>query len=219
MKILPIQIRNLRNGDKKIEKTLEKAAKYYESQLWDEDIGCYIYDNTNSPNSVAILADALEGHFNLLVCGVEPVLPEDKVRKMLQRIYYYNFLVYNSKLAQRKQGLGVVNGIRINKSKKVVDDSFENFPKFEASLVEGSFQARESWIGVCYTLAALLMLYDEKQKAIEIIKSVYQGVWNGGFHFQTPEAVFPDASFRATSYMRPLSVSSIVYVLQNKELL
>lgn len=103
------------------------------------------------------------------------------MKKMLKRIYYYNFLIYNSKLAQKKQGLGVVNGIRINKSKKIVDDSFEDFTKFEASLVEGSFQARESWIGVCYTVAALLILYDEREKAIEIIKSVYQGLNN--FYF------------------------------------
>lgn len=56
----------LKEWRQKIEKILEKGSKYYESQLWDEDIGCYIYDNTKSPNSVAILADALEGHFNLL---------------------------------------------------------------------------------------------------------------------------------------------------------
>ena len=110
----------------------------------------------------------------IIVCGVEPILPEEKVKKMLQRIYYYNFELYNTKLAESKQGLGAVNGIKVLKS-KIVDNKDKDFVKFDAKVVEGSFQARESWTGVCYNLAALFILYGEKDKAFEIIKSVYQG--------------------------------------------
>lgn len=213
------------NWSTKITNLLPNAIKHYENRLWKD--GYYYYDDSGSENSNSLMADALQGHFNLLICEIEPILPKDRVKSMLNKIYEFNFKKFNENLHKfskdsKKRGLGVVNGMKIGKIGTKID--------------EASFQSRETWIGVCYTLAALLILEGEKEKGLEIVESIYEGVWNCGFHFQTPEAILEgffsfllfffhtklfnnnkDGRYRAASYMRPLSISSVLYALNNKQ--
>lgn len=168
---------------KKIEKLFPTALKYYEIQLWkgedQNNGGFYYYDNSKSKNSNSLMADAFQGHFNLLICGIEPVLNREKVNSMLSKIYRFNFQEFNQKLS--KKGCGMVNGMKTE----------ECVPKID----QASNQSKEVWIGVCYTIAALFLLEGEKEKAYEILKSIYENVWNRGYHFQTPEAVMGGLPF------------------------
>jgi non-lysosomal glucosylceramidase len=114
------------------------------------------------------------------------------VRSALQTIYDYNV----RRFADGQ--MGAVNGMRPDGT---VDVSSE--------------QSQEVWVGTNYALAAFMFGRGLTDEAWQIARGVYHVTYHRGFWFRTPEAYDINHNFRASLYMRPLSVWSIEQAIRS----
>ena len=160
---------------------LDTALQTYEDALWNGSY--YNYDNSDSPYHDSIMADQLAGQWYMDVVGL-PLLPDDHIRSALERIYEMNVMRYGN------GRLGAVNGMRPDGE---VDDS--------------SQQSVEVWSGTTYALSSLMMYRGMAEQAWATAHGAYLVTYEtGAFWFRTPEAWDADLNFRATIYLRPLSI-------------
>jgi non-lysosomal glucosylceramidase len=165
---------------------LDTARAVYEDTLWN---GTYFeYDE----ESDAIMADQLAGEWYARITGI-PTLPDEQVNSALNTIYEYNVQQFN-------QGqMGAVNGMTP-----------------DGNVVKND-QGREVWTGTTYMLAAHMLYRGLDEQGWNTAYGIYKHVYEtGGLWFRTPEAWEPSGNFRASMYMRPLSIWAIETALNQR---
>ena len=167
------------------------AAKYaelwrrgtasYRKRLWT---GSYLrYDGAEGRTPTASWPASWRASGIADATGLEPYLPPDEVRTALRTIVELNVRGFAG------GRMGAVNGTRPDGS---VDTSSE--------------QSQEVWPGVAYALAALLLHRGMDDEAWETAEGLVRTTYERGFWFRTPEAWDAAGNFRASLYMRPLSI-------------
>jgi non-lysosomal glucosylceramidase len=170
---------------------LDSGKASFEAKLWNGQY--YNFDASSGPTANSIMADQLAGQWYADATGLPPIAPPEHVTSALKKIYDYN--------VRRFAGgqMGAVNGMRPDGQ---VDTS--------------SNQSQEVWTGVTYALAATMLQRGLTIEAWDTAWGVYNVTYNGGFWFRTPEAYRSDRSFRASMYMRSLSIWAIEHALQTQ---
>lgn len=164
-----------------------KAA--YEAKLWN---GQYFnFDASGSPTADTIMADQLAGQWYADATGLPPIANPDFINAALKTIYQNNVQGFAG------GGMGAVNGMRPDGT---VDAS--------------SPQSQEVWTGVTYALAAEMLQRGLINEGWATAWGVYDVTYNHGFWFRTPEAYRSDLSYRASMYMRPLSIWAMEHAIQ-----
>jgi len=169
---------------------LEAGKISFEERLWNGRY--YNYDASEGPYSDSIMADQLAGQWYADATGLPPIVPVDHSVSALRTIYEYNVLQFMG------GEMGAVNGMRPNGR---VDTSGE--------------QSQEVWTGTTYGLAALMHHQGLTEEAWATAWGVYNVTYNRGYWFRTPEAYLADGNYRASMYMRPLSIWAIEYALSS----
>jgi non-lysosomal glucosylceramidase len=171
---------------------LEAGKVSFEEKLWNGQY--YDYDASEGPYSDSIMADQLAGQWYADATGLPPIVPVEHSLSALQTIYEYNVL--------RFQGgqMGAVNGMRPDGR---IDTSGD--------------QSQEVWTGTTYGLAALMHHQGLEDEAWATAWGVYNVTYNRGYWFRTPEAYLADGNYRASMYMRPLSIWAIEHALNGKD--
>jgi non-lysosomal glucosylceramidase len=160
---------------------LKRAQAVYEAKLWNGRY--YKYDSSESKTHDSIMADQFAGQWYLGYMG-QSVLPADHIRQGLRTIYENNVLKFGD------GQIGAVNGMRPDGT---IDTSSE--------------QSQESWTGVSYAVAATMFQHGLRDEAWKTAYGVYNATYvRYGYWFRTPEAYDVTGSYRASVYMRPLSI-------------
>jgi non-lysosomal glucosylceramidase len=162
----------------------ERARASFEQQLWLGDY--YAFDAGGGPSSDSIMADQLAGQWYADVCGLGDLLDPGRVVTALRTIHARNVCGF---AAGR---LGAVNGMRPDGH---VDESSE--------------QSAEVWVGTTYALAAFMLGRGLVAEGWETAEGAARMTWERGLWFRTPEAYDRDGNFRASLYLRPLSIWTI----------
>jgi non-lysosomal glucosylceramidase len=161
----------------------------YRERLWN---GRYFrYDGSGAESSESIMADQLCGQWYADATGLEPFATDDQVRSALRMIVEQNVRGFMG------GQMGAVNGTRPDGS---VDTSSE--------------QSQEVWPGVTYALAALLLHRGMDAEAWETAAGAVRMTYERGLWFRTPEAWDERGDFRATMYMRPLTIWAMEHALR-----
>ncbi len=180
------------DAQKVYEDQLAKAQAVYENTLWTGSY--YAYDSSTNASHDSIMADQLAGQWYLDFLD-EKVLPNDHVEKALHTIFDYN--VDNFADGQ----MGAVNGMKIT---GLVDTS--------------DIQSQEVWTGVTYALASMMLNRGLRDEAWKTAYGVYHVTYEKyGYWFRTPEAYDETGNFRATMYLRPLSIWAIDMAYRNTQ--
>ena len=161
--------------------TYRRALASYEATLWN---GQYYRFDARGPSRETIMADQVAGAWYAATVGLGDILPRDHVRRALQHVFAFN--------VRRFQGgtMGAVNGMRPDGT---VDDA--------------SDQSQEVWPGVTYAVAAHLLLLGLADEAWTTARGAYDVTYRTrGYWFRTPEAWNARGDFRASMYLRPLSI-------------
>lgn len=190
-------------------KYLEKGKAVFTKRLWNgEYFNIFSYKDKKGNLIVNndIQADQLAWAWYTKMLDLEPLVPEEMVKKALRKIYDYNFRKF------LKGRLGILNGMTAS-----------------GNLI-GTEQADEVWIGTNYGILALMHMYGMGQEADEIFEVLYKNLWQGGYQFMIPEAlgrhfeskdmslkVFRD--YRAPAYMRAGAVWAIPLAMEEKDVL
>ncbi|XP_033108066.1 non-lysosomal glucosylceramidase-like [Anneissia japonica] len=174
---------------------LERGKESYETKLWNGKY--YNYDCSGKYYSNSIMADQAAGHWILRACNFvspnNPVFPVDHIKSALQTIFELNVMGINNGT------FGAMNGVRPNGK---IDPS--------------SLQAEEVWTGVTYALAASMIQEGMVKEGFQTASGVYETCFNRlGFAYQTPEAYMAKKAYRSLGYMRPLSIWSMQWAVEN----
>lgn len=76
-------------------------------------------------------------------------------------------------------------------------------------------QSKEVWTGTTYGLAATMYHAGLIDEAFATAFGVYNVTYNMGYWFRTPEAYLENGDFRASMYMRPLSIWGLELAISN----
>ncbi|CAG0923998.1 unnamed protein product [Notodromas monacha] len=178
---------------------MSKAVGALDAQLWNGSY--YDFDSSSGDRRRTIIADQLSGLWSLLI-GLEswdrasvaieaplsPALNRSRIASILKTVFENN--------VEKWMGgeMGAVNGF----------SPVSGRPDITAA------QAEETWTGVNYALASIMLLYGMDREAFQTAKGIYTTVYDkSGLGFQTPEALTADKYYRAPGYMRPLSIWSM----------
>src|SRR5262249_12932292 len=123
---------------------------------------------------------------------LSPIAPAEHVRSALQTIYDYNV----RRFADGQ--MGAVNGMRP-----------------DGTIDRSSQHSEEVWTGTTYALAAFMLQRGLRDEAWATARGVYNVTYERGYWFRTPEAYDINGNFRASLYMRPLSVWAMEYALKH----
>jgi len=170
--------------------TLERARVAFEERLWAGSH--YRYDAGGGPSGDSVMADQLVGQWWADATALGDVVPAEHVRRALRTIFERNVQGFGD------GRMGAVNGTRPDRT---VDDSSE--------------QSQEVWTGTTYALAAFMLSRGLRDEAWATAAGVDRVVAERGYRFRTPEAYDVDGNFRATMYLRPLSVWAIEHALRD----
>ena len=174
---------------------LTKSTEVFEKQLWTGVF--YKYDDSGSRDDI-IMSDQLVGEWYARASLLPSLYPSDHISSALKTVYNYNYKMF------KKGELGVVNGF--NYKTRQVDYS--------------ALQSCEVWVGTVYGLVANMLQEGLEDEGWEIFKSMYQCIYQKlGYWYQTPEAWDVQGRYRAYAYMRPLSIWSIQWTLEHRDLL
>uniref|UniRef100_H2YFL2 Glucosylceramidase n=1 Tax=Ciona savignyi TaxID=51511 RepID=H2YFL2_CIOSA len=174
----------------KYHELLVRATQAYQDRLWNGEY--FNYDcSPNTNHSTSVMADQCAGQWFLLASGISDVLPDDRVKSALHKVFSLNVEKYHG------GSHGAVNGMRPH---GVVDNS--------------SVQSNEVWTGVTYALAATMIHKGMLKEGFRTASGIYRSCWQRyGMAFQTPEAVRRNHTFRSLAYMRPLSIWGMQHAL------
>ncbi|MBD3405264.1 MAG: glucosylceramidase [Candidatus Lokiarchaeota archaeon] len=180
-------------GDEKIvtkyQKILKNGLSVYEEKLWNGEY--FNFDSSEGKHSDSIMADQLAGQWYLHASGLEGIIEPVKARKAMESVYKFNVLGYAS------GKMGAMNGMR-------PDGSIDN----------SSMQSAEVWTGTTMGVAAEMIYEGLVDEGFNTAKGIYEVVYRDrGYWFRTPEAWTKDGNFRASMYMRPLSIWAIWHAL------
>ncbi len=171
------------------EERFKKAQKVYDEVLWNGEFDDY--EASGSKHQDSIMADQCAGHWYSLACGLGGVVPEDHARSALKTVFDHNVMGFEN------GRLGAVNGMRP-----------------DGKLDKTGMQSLEIWTGTTFALASALLQAGLRVEAFAAAEGIYNMVYEDyGLWFQTPEALSVDGHVRAISYMRPLCIWAIQWVL------
>ena len=77
-------------------------------------------------------------------------------------------------------------------------------------------QSAEVWTGTAYAVAALMIHRGMIKEAWKTAWGVYNVTYNRGYWYRTPEAYIENSNYRASIYMRPLSIWAIEHAYKNR---
>ncbi|MCW5849255.1 MAG: hypothetical protein KIT87_04165 [Anaerolineae bacterium] len=167
---------------------LAKGKPSFETKLWNGRY--YLYDSSGGPHSDSIMADQLAGQWYADATGLPPIVPAEHVASALKTIFDFNVKRFGD------GDMGAVNGMRPDGT---IDTSSE--------------QSQEAWGGTVYGLAAFMLHRGLRDQAWATAHGVYNVTYNRGYWFRTPEAYDVHNNFRASLYMRPLSIWAMEHAL------
>jgi non-lysosomal glucosylceramidase len=170
---------------------LERGTAAFEAKLWNGRH--YRYDTSAGPSADSVMADQLAGQWYADAAGLGHVVPPDRVERTLRTIYEMNVRGFAG------GEMGAVNGIRPDGS---VDTSSE--------------QSAEVWVGTTYALAAFMIGRGLTEEAWATAWGAYNVTYNRGLWFRTPEAYDEAGNFRASLYLRPLSIWAIEHAIRSR---
>lgn len=163
----------------------------FEGKLWNGRY--YDFDASGDPYADTIMADQLAGQWYADATGLLPIVPINHIALTLQTIYDRNVRGFEA------GSMGAVNGVRP-----------------DGSLDTSNLQASEVWTGVSYALAAFMLHRGLTDEGWATAWGVYNVTYNRGYWFRTPEAWDKRGNFRASMYMRPLSIWAIERALRTR---
>jgi non-lysosomal glucosylceramidase len=170
---------------------LDTGTATFDARLWAGTH--YRYDDGGGPSSESIMADQLAGQWYADATGLGDVVAPERVTTALRTVFERNVAGFGD------GEMGAVNGTRPDGS---VDESSEQSP--------------EVWVGTTYALAAFMLGRGLDEEAWQTARGAWNVVWNRGFWFRTPEAYDAAGNFRASLYLRPLSIWAIEHALATR---
>ncbi len=169
----------------------ERGQVAFDRRLWRGDH--YAYDDGAGPSSDSIMADQLAGQWYADATGLGTIVPADRVETALRTIHRMNVLGFGG------GRMGAVNGMRPDGT---IDPTSE--------------QSAESWVGTTYALAAFMIGRGLVDEGWETARGSAIVTYERGFWFRTPEAYDESGNFRASLYLRPLSIWAIEEALERR---
>jgi non-lysosomal glucosylceramidase len=170
---------------------LAAGTKAYESRLWTGTH--YRYDDGGGASSDSIMADQLAGQWYADATGLGDVVAPERVTAALRTVFERNVAGFQG------GAMGAVNGVRPDGS---VDRSSEQSP--------------EVWVGTTYALAAFMLGRGLDDEAWQTARGAWNVTYNRGFWFRTPEAYDETGNYRASLYLRPMSIWAIEHALAGR---
>lgn len=161
----------------------QKAEPNYVKDLWN---GKYFAYDTGSPYRDNVMADQLAGQWYADLTGLGPLVPEADVKTALDTIFRVNVMDF------AHGQMGAMNGMSP-----------------DGQLLRDNEQIHEVWTGVTLGLASFYMAEGMPERAYTTAKGVYNVVYQRGYWFRTPEAWDENGDYRASMYMRPLSIWAV----------
>lgn len=157
---------------------LEQATSVYQEKLWTGEY--FRYD----VQSTSIMSDQMAGMWYADITGLTGILPDEQVLSALQTVHDFNVMQYQD------GQMGAVNGMTA-----------------DGEIDRSSEQSQEVWTGTTYMLAAHMLRRGLTEQAWDTAFGVYHVVYEQhALWFRTPEAWNENGDFRASMYMRPLSI-------------
>jgi non-lysosomal glucosylceramidase len=176
----------------RFERWLAAGTAAYESKLWAGTH--YRYCAGDTPSADSIMADQLAGQWYADATGLGDVVDPGRVEQALRTVHEMNVVGFHDGL------MGAVNGVRPDGS---VDGSSEQSP--------------EVWVGTTYALASFMLGRGLDEEAWETARGAWNVVWNRGLWFRTPEAFDANGNYRASLYLRPLSIWAVEDALARRD--
>jgi non-lysosomal glucosylceramidase len=172
----------------RFEAILARASQTFESVLWQGSH--YRFDSGHGPSADAVMAGQLAGQWYADATGLGDLVAPDRIATTLRTIYAANVLGFAG------GRMGAVNG---------------TLP--DGSVDRSSMQSAEVWVGVTYALAALMLGRGLRDEAWHTARGVASVTYEGGLWFRTPEAYDEDGDYRASLYLRPLTIWAMEHAL------
>ncbi|HBE53827.1 MAG TPA: bile acid beta-glucosidase, partial [Cyanobacteria bacterium UBA11369] len=124
------------------------------------------------------------------------IVPVECTNTALKTVYDACFVRFNKYLSLPNP-IGAANGVK-------PDGSPEN---------PNATHPLEVWTGINFGLAAFMVQMGMKPQAFQLAEAVVQQIYNNGLQFRTPEAITAAGTFRASSYLRGMTIWTIYRVL------
>jgi non-lysosomal glucosylceramidase len=161
---------------------LTQSKPVYEAKLWN---GRFYRIDSGSKSEV-VMADQLCGEYYAQVCGLADIVPLAQVQSSLKTVYQTCFQgFYGGKF-------GCANGTNA-----------------DGTLITDTEHPSEVWTGINYGIAAFMIRNGLKREGFAIAEAVVRTIYENGMQFRTPEAITAVRTFRASMYLRPLSIWAI----------
>ena len=187
------EIANMRGDTSNVTKYstwITESKEAFEELLWTGEY--YRFDANGGNISDSIMSDQLAGQWYAYQSNLEPIAPIENIESALQKIYNFNVM---------KFGGGVMGAVNVMRSDGTVETAYE--------------QSKEVWTGTTYGLAATMYHAGLIDEAFATAFGVYNVTYNMGYWFRTPEAYLENGDFRASMYMRPLSIWGLELAISN----
>lgn len=168
---------------------LDRGLPSFDEKLWTGDY--YRYDAGGDPSSDSVMADQLAGQWFADATGLGPIAPADHVDRALATVFERNVLGFAN------GAMGAVNGTRP-----------------DGSIDRSSEQSQEVWTGTTYALAGFMISRGLLDEGWATAAGVVRVLEQRGYQYRTPEAFDIDGNFRASIYLRPLSIWAIEHALE-----
>ena len=169
----------------------ERGQVAFDRRLWRGDH--YAYDDGGGPSSGSVMADQLVGQWYADATGLGDLVPRDRVQAALRTVHRLNVLGF------AEGTMGAVNGMHPDGT---VDTSSE--------------QSQEVWVGTTYALAAFMIGRGLVEEGWSTARGAAAVTYERGLWFRTPEAYDRDGNYRASVYLRPLSIWAIEEALERR---
>jgi len=168
---------------------LSQATNTFERLLWQDDH--YRFDTGDSPSADGVMAGQLAGQWYADATGLGDLVAADRIATTLRTIYAANVAGFAN------GEMGAVNGTLR-----------------DGSIDRSSMQSAEVWVGVTYALAALMLGRGLRDEGWQTARGVAAVTYERGLWFRTPEAYDVDGNYRASLYMRPLTIWAIEHAIR-----
>jgi len=179
---------------------LDKARASTEKQFWNAQYGYYQYNQHNDD----IMGDAMIGQRYVDVCGLPPVLTEDRMASHYRQLFRRGVMALKDFNGDGIGDVGVANAVHPDSLPGVGDSEYTH--QFEV------------WTGVSYCATANIYHWGKQSNdgalqanALLAAWGVYYQTWMNeetGYWFSTPEAwrIDDPKNFRALMYQRARGV-------------
>lgn len=168
-----------------------RASTAFVRKLWT---GQYFRYSVLGQDNNAVMAEQQAGQWYASLTDLGDLVPRDMQRSALKKVYELNV----KKFAHGE--MGALNGV-----------SPEGQP------LRADEQQQEVWTGATFGLASHMIAEGMRDEGMQTAKGVWNVVWHDhAYQFRTPEAYDARGLFRASMYMRPVSIWAIDYALERK---